>query len=93
VHEFANRFQETHGLALKFTEAAAERLVTMAYADKSSVRDYCSRKFKDFQFGLRLIAQNTAQSEFILDEAAIESPDKVLSEWVVASYRSEGKKV
>jgi hypothetical protein len=36
---------------------------------------------------LNLIAQNSGQREFVLDTDAIHEPDKVLSQWVVASYR------
>ena len=87
VHEFAARFRETHSLAIKFTDDAAEWLVEHALAQSVSVRDLCSARFKDFQFGLKLIAQNTGQQEFMLDRAAVETPDKVLSDWVVVSYR------
>ena len=45
------------------------------------------RTVQGFQFGLRLIAQNTGQQEFTVDAPAVEAPDQVLSEWVVASYR------
>jgi hypothetical protein len=37
---------------------------------------------------LKLLAQNTAQSEFAIDRAVVEAPERALSEWVVASYRS-----
>ena len=53
------------------------------------MRDLCAQRFKDFHFGLKLIAQNSGQTEFILDRDAVEAPDKVLSEWVVASYRGK----
>jgi ATP-dependent Clp protease ATP-binding subunit ClpX len=52
------------------------------------VRDLCSKRFKDFQFGLKLVAQNSGQQEFVVDTEAILAPDKVLSDWVVASYRA-----
>ncbi len=87
VHEFAERFRETHGLTIRFTEEAAEWLVAQALAQSVSVRDLCATRFKDFQFGLKLIAQNTGRQEFTLDRAVVEAPDKVLSDWVVASYR------
>ena len=92
VHEFAQRFQETHGLKITFTEAAADRLVSLALERSKPVRDMCAERFKDFQFGLKLIAQNTGQKEFAIDLDSVESPDKILSEWVVASYRSEAAK-
>jgi endopeptidase Clp ATP-binding regulatory subunit ClpX len=89
VHEFAERFQKEHALRLRFTDAAAERLVALAQESGQHVRQLCAQRFKDFQFGLRLIAQNTGQTEFTVNTEAVENPDKVLSDWVVASYRSQ----
>ena len=88
VDEFARRFQETHGMTIRFTEAAAELLVSEALGQSQSVRDLCATRFKDFHFGLKLIAQNSSQREFVIDTDAIAAPDKVLSDWVLASYRS-----
>jgi ATP-dependent Clp protease ATP-binding subunit ClpX len=90
VDEFARRFQENHGMKIRFTEAAAEMLVAEALEKAQSVRDLCAKRFKDFQFGLRLIAQNSGQQEFIIETDAVQAPDKVLSDWVVASYRRDG---
>lgn len=87
VDEYARRFQEAHGMRIRFTEAAAEMLVKEALANGQPVRDLCANRFKDFQFGLRLIAQNSGQQEFVVDTDAVQAPDKVLSDWVVASYR------
>jgi endopeptidase Clp ATP-binding regulatory subunit ClpX len=89
VDEFALRFQEQHGMKISFTSAAAERLVSEALTGSQSVRDLCSSRFKDFHFGLKLIAQNSGRREFVLDTDAVEAPDRVLSEWVVASYRPD----
>ncbi len=90
VHEFGARFEKEHHLALRFTDAAADALIAEALEKKLSVRDLCGQKFKDFQFGLKLIAGNTGRTEFTLDADAVAAPDKLLSEWVVASYRKEG---
>ncbi len=89
VDEFARRFKDEHGMKISFTTAAADLLVTEALQNAQSVRDLCARRFKDFHFGLKLIAQNSGQQEFVLDRDAVEAPDKVLSDWVVASYRRE----
>ena len=87
VHDFAARFGDTHKLTIRFTEAAADRLVAMALEKSVPVRDLCSERFKDYQFGLKLISQNTGQQEFVIDQDAVETPDKVLSDLVVKSYR------
>jgi ATP-dependent Clp protease ATP-binding subunit ClpX len=89
VHEFGRRFEETHGLKLSFTDPAAERLVVLAREQGRTVRDLCAERFKDFQFGLKLVAQNTGQREFLVDPDAVETPDQTLSQWVVASYRGQ----
>jgi stress-induced morphogen len=88
VDEFARRFFELHALQIKFTAGATDLLVNEALDKDIPVRDLCATRFKDFHFGLKLIAQNSGQTkEFVLDEAAVTAPDKTLSEWVVASYR------
>jgi endopeptidase Clp ATP-binding regulatory subunit ClpX len=92
VEEFAHRFVENHGMKISFTSEAAELLVSEALEQSQSVREVCARRFKDFHFGLKLIAQNSGQREFVLDTDAVQAPDKVLSEWVVASYRSSPPK-
>ena len=92
VHDFAQRFNEMHNLKIRFTDAAAESIVTLALDQQRAVRDICAEKFKDFQFGLKLIFQNTGQQEFTIDPAAVDAPDKALSEWVVASYRGTSEK-
>jgi ATP-dependent Clp protease ATP-binding subunit ClpX len=87
VDEFARRFQENHGIKIRFTDTAANLLVNEALEKKQSVRDLCAKRFKDFQFGLKLITQNSGPQEFVINRDAVEAPDKVLSEMVVASYR------
>jgi endopeptidase Clp ATP-binding regulatory subunit ClpX len=89
AQEFARRFQENHGIPIRFTEAATDLLVDEALAQSQSVRDVCATRFKDFQFGLKLITQNSGLREFVIDRDAVEAPDKVLSDWVVASYRGK----
>jgi endopeptidase Clp ATP-binding regulatory subunit ClpX len=87
VDEFAGRFRKAHGMRIRFTTAAADLLVKKAFETGQPVRDLCASRFKDYQFGLKLIAQNSGQQEFVIDADAVEAPDKVLSDWVVASYR------
>lgn len=92
VQEFAQRFRENHGLTLQFTDAAADLLVKEALEKAQPVRELCALRFKDFHFGLKLIAQNSGTKEFVIDADAVHAPDRVLSEWVVASYRSSESK-
>jgi ATP-dependent protease Clp ATPase subunit len=92
VNEYSRRFAEMHGLQLKFTEDAADKLVVLSLEQGKPVRDMCAEKFKDFQFGLKLINKNTGQTEFVLEAEMVDEPEKVLSEWVVKSYRGTENK-
>ena len=87
VHEFGERFYDSHKLKLIFTDDAADLLAQQSERDGLPIRDLCATKFKDYQFGLKLISQNTGQAEFTIDSAVVSDPDKTLSDWVVASYR------
>ena len=88
VDEFARRFQEAHGLKIRFADDAADLLVSEALDKAQSVRDLCAARFKDFHFGLKLITQNSGPQEFVISRDAVEAPDRVLSDWVIASYRN-----
>ncbi|MGV3772513.1 MAG: AAA family ATPase, partial [Verrucomicrobiales bacterium] len=88
VYEFANKFHDAHNLRLRFNEEAADLLVELAQKDGQSVREFCATRLKDFQFGLKLISQNTGQTVFEVDANAIRTPDQTLSDWVVASYKA-----
>ena len=91
VHDYAQRFCEAHALQIRFTDAAADLLVSTALEQAIPVRDLCASRFKDYQFGLKLVSQNTGQTEFTIGEEAVAAPDKVLSDWVVASYRHQSE--
>ncbi len=83
---FADRFSGEHGVALQFDDSALQRLVERAEAERMKMSDLCAHLFKDFQFGLSLIKKNTHKNKFVLDAAAIDAPDKFLSELVLRSY-------
>ena len=88
----ARQFSETHGFKIAFTKRrrrTSGKLISEAVAQGNRFKDLCAERFKDYQFGLKLIAQNTGRGEFSIDVEAVDAPDKVLSDWVVASYRKK----
>lgn len=91
VHEFAERFTQSHGIRIRFTEEAAISLSKKADAQGVPLRDYCAQVFKDYQFGLKLIVANHGEQEFVLDEEAVENPDAFLSNQVLKTYRKPEK--
>jgi hypothetical protein len=87
VEAFKKEFSAAHSLNLHFTNQAIDLLHSIAQSENRSIGDVCKARFRDFQFGLKLISQNSGKREFTIDGNAVEEPEKVLSEWVVLSYR------
>ena len=88
VAGFAAQFQRAHAVGLRFDDPAVHRLAERAHAENAPVRQLCERLFKDYQFGLKLIQKNTGQSHFDLPPAAVDDPDRYISELVVRSYQA-----
>jgi endopeptidase Clp ATP-binding regulatory subunit ClpX len=86
AREFAEKFSKDHGLEISFDESAVRRLVERAQVERMTMSDLCAHLFKDYQFGLSLIKKNTGRTQFVLNAAAIDAPDKFLSDFVVQSY-------
>jgi ATP-dependent Clp protease ATP-binding subunit ClpX len=88
IEAWARRFEEEHGLELTFTAGALSALCDTSLDQKRSPRVLCDELFRDFPFGLKLIARNTGKTRFSLTKTAIETPDKTLSKWVTESYKN-----
>jgi len=86
ARQFADKFKAEHGIEIVFDDAGVERLHERAQRERMTTEELCAHLFKDFQFGLNLIRKNTGQRKFVLDAAAVDAPDKFLSELVVQSY-------
>lgn len=87
--QFADTFKRDYELEIEFTDEAAEVLIEEATREDKTLRTICEAKFKDFQHGLGIICRNTGQKRFTIDADAARTPDKVLSQWVVASFKQE----
>jgi endopeptidase Clp ATP-binding regulatory subunit ClpX len=88
VGKFAERFHDASGLALDFTEEAAAFLVDESLASGKTVRALCDEKFRDYEFGLKLINKNTGQQQFLIERATVEKSVEEISRWVRESYAS-----
>lgn len=87
--QFAEKFKSRHGLDIVFDPSAIRRLVERAQAERMTMDELCAHLFKEYQFGLGLIQKNTGQNSFVLDESAVNEPDKFLSDLVLRSYYPE----
>ena len=83
---FCKEFRQTHGVELIFNDEALEKLATEAVDQGRSLLQLCRQRFRDVQFGLKLIQKNTGRESFEFGAGAVEDPDKYLSDLVVQSY-------
>jgi endopeptidase Clp ATP-binding regulatory subunit ClpX len=86
VQKIADQFKGDHGLEIVFDPSAIRRLVERAQAERMTMPELCAHLFKEYQFGLALVQKNTGQKSFVLDESAVNEPDKFLSDLVARSY-------
>jgi len=87
VESFMQHFSKDYGLDVRLEPEATSAIVDRSTREGVPVMELCRRLFKDYPFGLQLIASNHAEKQFSLPLRAVEEPDKHLSELVVASYR------
>lgn len=89
VDIWEQEFSTKHEVNVKLTDAAVIALAERAGEQGRSVLQVCRERFKDYQFGLKLIEKNIGQQEFELTPQAVADPDKFLSQMVVLSYGRE----
>jgi ATP-dependent Clp protease ATP-binding subunit ClpX len=91
IDAFAARFKSDHGIELIFEDDAVSTLVEQSSEGRKTIRALCEERFKDFEFGLKLIKNKTGTIRFFINRKAVLDPDSALSRWVVESYpRSTG---
>lgn len=86
VEAFCRRFRESHSLAIEFAPEAVTAIVAASRSTGKTVRALCEDRFRDYQFGLSLVARSTGKDRFVLPAEAFETPDAYLSRMVTASY-------
>ncbi len=88
VDAFAEEFSARHGLEIRFAPAAREALVHQCVETNRTARALCEQRFKDYEYGLKLIARISGQKRFELPREAVDQPDILLSGWVLDAYRA-----
>ncbi len=87
IADFALRFREAHKLELAFSEDAVSALVDESITKDKTIAALCEEKFRDFQHGLRLIANSAGRTSFSITRETIEFPDRELSRWIMETFR------
>ncbi len=89
LKKFEAQFASTTGFEIQFDNEATNALVEQSIESDKSVMSICHDLFKDYEHGLAIVARNTSERRWTLPLAAIENPDKFLSELVVKSFNNK----
>jgi ATP-dependent Clp protease ATP-binding subunit ClpX len=87
VRQFASVFSQKHGVRFAIEDAAISKIVERANEARQNIADFCNILFKDYPYGLKLLRDRDVNLTFSVPGAAIDDPDKYLSERVVEFYR------
>jgi endopeptidase Clp ATP-binding regulatory subunit ClpX len=87
VRQFAAVFSQKYGLNFEIEEPAVNKIVERARKVGKNVTEYCQDFFKDYPYGLKLLRDQNTNLTFKVPVAALDDPDKFLSEQVAEFYR------
>ncbi|MGQ9645142.1 MAG: AAA family ATPase [Thermodesulfobacteriota bacterium] len=79
VEDFERDFYRKHGISLRFSNEAMDRITEIALEEDGKGIGICSRLSKDFEHGFKLIRDRVGQREFILTQEAIDHPEAYLN--------------
>ncbi|MHC1728303.1 MAG: AAA family ATPase [Syntrophobacteraceae bacterium] len=87
VRMFEADFYEKHGFKIHFNEQALNEIISQALEGDESASAICWKISVDYDYGFRLIADRSGQSQFVLPREAVTNHQKYLDELIRESYR------
>ena len=91
VEELEREFDRKHGIRLQFEEEAIDRITAIALDEDGKGAVLCSRLFKDYEHGLKLIRDKIGQKEFVLPKEAVENPEGYLNTLIREMYSRQSE--
>jgi endopeptidase Clp ATP-binding regulatory subunit ClpX len=80
VEDFERDFYRKHGISLRFSNEAVDRVTEIGLEEDGKGIGICSRLSKDYEHGFKLVRDRIGQREFILTREAIDNPEAFLNQ-------------
>jgi endopeptidase Clp ATP-binding regulatory subunit ClpX len=84
---FIERFRSSTSFSIRFTDGASDLLIDIATDKDKTIRAICEERFKDLEYGLKIVSRNTGTTSFEINRKMADNPDKELSSMVVESFK------
>ena len=97
VEEFEKEFERKHGVRLRFSQEAIDRVTEIAMEEDGKGMEVCARLSKDYEHGLKLISERTGKTDFMITREAVDNPQVYLNRMIREIYskqsdqKTEGK--
>jgi endopeptidase Clp ATP-binding regulatory subunit ClpX len=87
IRMFEADFYEKHGFKVHFDEEAINEIILQALNGAESANAICQKISADYDYGFRLIADRSGQTQFIMPREAVVAHQKYLDELIRESYK------
>ncbi|MBC7358789.1 MAG: AAA family ATPase [Desulfacinum sp.] len=87
VKVFEDEFHERHGYRIHFDDQAVTAIVTRALRENKPAGSVCREISRDYDYGFKLVAERSGQTQFILPREAVEEPGSYLDNLIRETYR------
>ena len=87
VRMFESDFYGKHGFKIHFNEQAINEILVQALDRNESATAVCQRISVDYDYGFRLIADRSGQTQFIIPKEAVADHQKYLDDLIRESYK------
>jgi endopeptidase Clp ATP-binding regulatory subunit ClpX len=82
ITRFCDSFLKAYGLSLELTEKVMSFLQEQSQHSGKTLRSVCELYFKDFHYGLPLVARSTGKHHFVIDLPHLQNPNGALASWI-----------
>jgi ATP-dependent Clp protease ATP-binding subunit ClpX len=87
IHVFESDFSDKHGFKIHFDEEAINEIIREALDGDTGASEICQQISTDYDYGFRLIADRSGQTQFILPREAVIHYQTYLDELIRENYR------
>jgi len=85
IRVFESDFYEKHGFKIHFNEEAINEIISRSLDDGITATSICRNISRDYDYGFRLVADKSGQTQFILPKEAVVQPGDYLDELIRGS--------
>ncbi|MFK7872020.1 MAG: AAA family ATPase [Oligoflexales bacterium] len=87
LKDFSADFENQHGMSLTWTPEAIQKIIRCEVSE--DIVGYCRSLLHGYEYGLKLIEQNTGKKDFVLSGDVIADPRLALERMIRESYESQ----